>query len=181
MAWGAARLSAGTCTLGPSQAHGSACWLAGVPASLVLSIRLSASPSVSPRCPLLLRHCPSAEPGVCRHQSLPGRCTGGHSAGHHSSPLSDRHVLHRDSGHCAPRPAALSTGASHLIAVVLFYGTTGVIHPRPRASCSPESKQVVSRSSTLVTSFPHLQPSEQGGEGCPGASVLSYQGSGFQE
>uniref|UniRef100_A0A8D0YH02 Olfactory receptor n=2 Tax=Sus scrofa TaxID=9823 RepID=A0A8D0YH02_PIG len=54
------------------------------------------------------------------------------------------------------RRKALSTCASHLIVVVLFYGTTGVIHLRPKASYSPESKQVVSLSYTLVT--PMLNP-----------------------
>uniref|UniRef100_A0A8C9QD93 Olfactory receptor n=1 Tax=Spermophilus dauricus TaxID=99837 RepID=A0A8C9QD93_SPEDA len=54
------------------------------------------------------------------------------------------------------RLKALSTCASHLIVVILFYGTTGVIHLRPKASYSPESKQVVSLSYTLVT--PMLNP-----------------------
>ncbi|XP_014438972.1 LOW QUALITY PROTEIN: olfactory receptor 10A7-like [Tupaia chinensis] len=56
----------------------------------------------------------------------------------------------------AGRRKALSTCASHLIVVILFYGTTGVIHLRPKASYSPESKQVVSLSYTLVT--PMLNP-----------------------
>ncbi|XP_076426651.1 olfactory receptor 10A7-like [Peromyscus maniculatus bairdii] len=54
------------------------------------------------------------------------------------------------------RHKALSTCASHLIVVILFYGTTGVIHLRPKASYSPESKQVVSLSYTIVT--PMLNP-----------------------
>ncbi|CAO2627147.1 Olfactory receptor 10A7 [Lemmus lemmus] len=54
------------------------------------------------------------------------------------------------------RHKALSTCASHLIVVILFYGTTGVIHLRPKASYSPESKQVVSLSYTVVT--PMLNP-----------------------
>ncbi|XP_006903033.1 PREDICTED: olfactory receptor 10A7-like [Elephantulus edwardii] len=54
------------------------------------------------------------------------------------------------------RHKALSTCASHLIVVILFYGTTGVIHLRPKASYSPESKQIVSLSYTLVT--PMLNP-----------------------
>lgn len=40
--------------------------------------------------------------------------------------------------------------------MVLFYGTTGVIHLWPKASCSLESKQVVLLSYTLVT--PMLNP-----------------------
>ncbi|XP_021537961.1 olfactory receptor 10A7-like [Neomonachus schauinslandi] len=56
----------------------------------------------------------------------------------------------------AGRHKALFTCASHLIVAVLFYGTTGVIHLRPKASYSPESKQVVSLSYTLVT--PMLNP-----------------------
>ncbi|XP_028716222.1 olfactory receptor 10A7-like [Peromyscus leucopus] len=54
------------------------------------------------------------------------------------------------------RHKALSTCASHLIVVILFYGTTGVIHLRPKAGYSPESKQVVSLSYTIVT--PMLNP-----------------------
>ncbi|XP_028716223.1 olfactory receptor 10A7-like [Peromyscus leucopus] len=54
------------------------------------------------------------------------------------------------------RHKALSTCTSHLIVVILFYGTTGVIHLRPKASYSPESKQVVSLSYTIVT--PMLNP-----------------------
>ncbi|XP_051017815.1 olfactory receptor 10A7-like [Acomys russatus] len=54
------------------------------------------------------------------------------------------------------RHKALSTCASHLIVVILFYGTTGVIHLCPKASYSPESKQVVSLSYTMVT--PMLNP-----------------------
>ncbi|EDL83186.1 olfactory receptor 3 (predicted) [Rattus norvegicus] len=54
------------------------------------------------------------------------------------------------------RHKVLSTCASHLIVVILFYGTTGVIHLRPKASYSPESKQVVSLSYTMVT--PMLNP-----------------------
>ncbi|XP_027286655.1 olfactory receptor 10A7 isoform X2 [Cricetulus griseus] len=49
------------------------------------------------------------------------------------------------------RHKALSTCASHLIVVILFYCTTGVIHLRPKSSYSPESKQVVSLSYTMVT------------------------------
>lgn len=45
----------------------------------------------------------------------------------------------------------LSTFASHLMVVVLTYGTTGVIHLPPKASYSLESKQVVSLSYILVT------------------------------
>lgn len=51
---------------------------------------------------------------------------------------------------------APSTCASHLIVVILFYGTMGVIHLCPKASYSPESKQVVSLSYTMVT--PMLNP-----------------------
>lgn len=57
----------------------------------------------------------------------------------------------------APGPhKALSTCASHLIAVILFYGTTGVIHLLPKASYCPESEQMVSLSYTLIT--PILNP-----------------------
>uniref|UniRef100_A0A8C2QI10 Olfactory receptor n=1 Tax=Cricetulus griseus TaxID=10029 RepID=A0A8C2QI10_CRIGR len=54
------------------------------------------------------------------------------------------------------RHKALSTCASHLIVVILFYCTTGVIHLCPKSSYSPESKQVVSLSYTMVT--PMLNP-----------------------
>ncbi|EGW15010.1 Olfactory receptor 2H2 [Cricetulus griseus] len=49
------------------------------------------------------------------------------------------------------RHKALSTCASQLTMVILFYCTTGVIHLRPKSSYSPESKQVVSLSYTMVT------------------------------
>ncbi|XP_028920848.1 olfactory receptor 10A7-like [Ornithorhynchus anatinus] len=54
------------------------------------------------------------------------------------------------------RSRALSTCTSHLLVVALFYGTAGVIHLQPRASYSPESKELVSLSYTVVT--PMLNP-----------------------
>uniref|UniRef100_G3VYH4 Olfactory receptor n=1 Tax=Sarcophilus harrisii TaxID=9305 RepID=G3VYH4_SARHA len=54
------------------------------------------------------------------------------------------------------RQKALSTCASHFVVVTLFYGTACVIHLQPKSSYSPESKQVVSLSYTLVT--PMLNP-----------------------
>ncbi|XP_051847403.1 olfactory receptor 10A7-like [Antechinus flavipes] len=54
------------------------------------------------------------------------------------------------------RHKALSTCAAHLTVVALFYGTACVIHLQPKSSYSPESKQVVSLSYTLIT--PMLNP-----------------------
>ncbi|XP_038623606.1 olfactory receptor 10A7-like [Tachyglossus aculeatus] len=54
------------------------------------------------------------------------------------------------------RSRALSTCMSHLLVVTLFYGTTGVIHLQPRSSYSPETKELVSLSYTVVT--PMLNP-----------------------
>ncbi|XP_074073834.1 olfactory receptor 10A7-like [Macrotis lagotis] len=54
------------------------------------------------------------------------------------------------------RKKALSTCAAHLIVVALFYGTACIIHLQPKATYSPENKQVVSLSYTLVT--PMLNP-----------------------
>ncbi|XP_001368443.3 olfactory receptor 10A7-like [Monodelphis domestica] len=54
------------------------------------------------------------------------------------------------------RHKALSTCASHFLVVALFYGTACVIHLQPKSTYSPESKQVVSLSYTLVT--PMLNP-----------------------
>ncbi|XP_044524424.1 olfactory receptor 10A7-like [Gracilinanus agilis] len=54
------------------------------------------------------------------------------------------------------RHKALSTCTAHLIVVALFYGTACVIHLQPKSTYSPESKQIVSLSYTLVT--PMLNP-----------------------
>ncbi|XP_062033571.1 olfactory receptor 10A7-like [Lepus europaeus] len=141
-----------------------ACWLAGVPVALVLTVWLFSFPFCGPRgirhffcdiAPLLSLVC--ADTRVFEGCMLvvtvlvimvPFCLIAA------SYVLILATVLQMPSA--TGRHKALSTCASHLIVVVLFYGTTGVIHLRPKASYSPESKQVVSLSYTLVT--PMLNP-----------------------
>ncbi|XP_046538041.1 olfactory receptor 10A7-like [Equus quagga] len=140
------------------------CWLAGVPVSLVFTVWLFHFPFCGPRgirhffcdiAPLLSLVC--ADTRVFEANVLVATvlimivpfCL---IAVSYTKILAT--VLQMPSA--TGRHKALSTCASHLIVVVLFYGTTGVIHLRPKASYSPESKQVVSLSYTLVT--PMLNP-----------------------
>ncbi|XP_004439280.2 PREDICTED: olfactory receptor 10A7-like [Ceratotherium simum simum] len=140
------------------------CWLGGVPVSLVFTIWLFHFPFCGPRgirhflcdiAPLLSLVC--GDTRVFEANALAATvlvimvpfCL---VAASYIGVLAT--VLQMPSA--TGRHKALSTCASHLIVVVLFYGTTGVIHLRPKASYSPESKQVVSLSYTLVT--PMLNP-----------------------
>ncbi|XP_008854313.1 olfactory receptor 10A7-like [Nannospalax galili] len=140
------------------------CWLAGVPVALVLTIWLFSFPFCGPRgvrhflcdiAPLLSLVC--ADTRVFEASVLAATvlvvmapfCL-----------ISTSYILILVAVLRMPsasgRHKALSTCASHLIVVILFYGTAGVIHSRPKASYSPESKQVVSLSYTMVT--PMLNP-----------------------
>ncbi|XP_045843558.1 olfactory receptor 10A7-like [Meles meles] len=140
------------------------CWLAGVPVSLVFTVWLFSFPFCGSRgirhffcdiAPLLSLVC--ADTSVFEASVLAATvlvvivpfCLIATSYGKILAT-----VLRMPSA--TGRRKALSTCASHLMVVVLFYGTTGVIHLRPKASYSPESKQVVSLSYTLVT--PMLNP-----------------------
>ncbi|KAM6222529.1 olfactory receptor 10A7-like [Rhynchocyon petersi] len=140
------------------------CWLAGVPVSLVFTIWLFNFPFCGPRgirhffcdiAPLLSLVC--ADTGVFEDVVLVATvlvivipfCL---IAISYAGVLAT--VLQMTSA--TGRYKALSTCASHLIVVVLYYGTMGVIHLRPKASYSPESKQGVSLSYTMVT--PMLNP-----------------------
>ncbi|XP_045148304.1 olfactory receptor 10A7-like [Echinops telfairi] len=140
------------------------CWLAGVPVSLVFTIWLFSFPFCGPRgirhffcdiAPLLSLVCADTrlfEANVLVATVLVIMTPFCLIAASYIGVLAT--VLRMPSA--TGRHKALSTCASHLIVVVLFYGTTGVIHLRPKASYSPESKQVVSLSYTLVT--PMLNP-----------------------
>ncbi|XP_035580819.1 LOW QUALITY PROTEIN: olfactory receptor 10A7-like [Zalophus californianus] len=135
------------------------CWLAGVPVSLVFTIWLFSFPFCGPRgirhffcdiAPLLSLVCGDTrvfEANVLAATVLVIMVPFCLIATSYTGVLAT--VLRMPSA--TGRHKALSTCASHLIVVVLFYGTTGVIHLRPEASSSPESKQVVSLSYTLVT------------------------------
>ncbi|XP_045387761.1 olfactory receptor 10A7-like [Lemur catta] len=141
-----------------------ACWLAGVPVALVFTIWLFRFPFCGPRdirhffcdiAPLLMLVCADTrvfEASVLAATVLVIMVPFCLIAASYTKILTT--VLRMPSA--TGRHKALSTCASHLIVVVLFYGTTGVIHLRPKASYSPESKQVVSLSYTLVT--PMLNP-----------------------
>ncbi|KAM5236315.1 olfactory receptor 10A7-like [Ctenodactylus gundi] len=140
------------------------CWLAGVPVSLVFTVWLFGFPFCGPLgirhffcdiAPLLSLVCADTkifEANVLAATVLvimvPFCLIAASYAGILVSVLRMRSA--------AGRRKALSTCASHLLVVILFYGTTGVIHLRPKASYSLESKQVVSLSYTLVT--PMLNP-----------------------
>ncbi|EFB21702.1 hypothetical protein PANDA_020086, partial [Ailuropoda melanoleuca] len=140
------------------------CWLAGVPVSLVFTVWLFSFPFCGPRgirhffcdiAPLLSLVCADTrvfEASVLAATVLVMIVPFCLIATSYSKILAT--VLRMPSA--TGRHKALSTCASHLIVVALFYGTTGVIHLRPKASYSPESKQVVSLSYTLVT--PMLNP-----------------------
>ncbi|EFB12809.1 hypothetical protein PANDA_022554, partial [Ailuropoda melanoleuca] len=135
------------------------CWLAGVPVSLVFTVWLFSFPFCGPRgirhffcdiAPLLSLVCADTrvfEASVLAATVLVMIVPFCLIATSYSKILAT--VLRMPSA--TGRHKALSTCASHLIVVALFYGTTGVIHLRPKASYSPESKQVVSLSYTLVT------------------------------
>nr|XP_031315124.1 olfactory receptor 10A7-like [Camelus dromedarius] len=141
-----------------------ACWLAGVPVSLVFTAWLFRFPFCGPRgirhffcdiAPLLSLVCADTrlfEANVLAATVLVIMVPFCLIATSYVGILAT--VLRMPSAR--GRHKALSTCASHLVVVVLFYGTTGVIHLRPKASYSPESKQVVSLSYTLVT--PMLNP-----------------------
>ncbi|XP_048080068.1 olfactory receptor 10A7-like [Ursus arctos] len=140
------------------------CWLAGVPVSLVFTVWLFSFPFCGPRgirhffcdiAPLLSLVCADTrvfESNVLAATVLVIMVPFCLIAMSYIGVLVT--VLRMPSA--TGRHKALSTCASHLIVVILFYGTTGVIHLRPKASYSPESKQVVSLSYTLVT--PMLNP-----------------------
>ncbi|XP_006868331.1 PREDICTED: olfactory receptor 10A7-like [Chrysochloris asiatica] len=140
------------------------CWMAGVPVSLVFTIWLFSFPFCGPRgirhffcdiAPLLSLVCADTrvfEANVLVATVLVIMVPFCLITTSYIGVLAT--VLRMPSA--MGRHKALSTCASHLIVVILFYGTTGVIHLRPKASYSPESKQVVSLSYTLVT--PMLNP-----------------------
>uniref|UniRef100_A0A8I3M9S5 G-protein coupled receptors family 1 profile domain-containing protein n=1 Tax=Canis lupus familiaris TaxID=9615 RepID=A0A8I3M9S5_CANLF len=140
------------------------CWLAGVPVSLVFTIWLFRFPFCGPRgirhffcdiAPLLSLVCADTrvfEANVLAATVLVIMVPFCLIAASYTKILAT--VLRMPSAR--GRHKALSTCASHFVVVLLFYGTTGVIHLRPKASYSPESKQVVSLSYTLVT--PMLNP-----------------------
>ncbi|XP_022347635.1 olfactory receptor 10A7-like [Enhydra lutris kenyoni] len=140
------------------------CWLAGVPVSLVFTIWLFSFPFCGPHgirhffcdiAPLLSLVCVDTsvfEASVLVATVLVMIVPFCLIATSYGKILATGLRMPSATG----RRKALSTCASHLMVVVLFYGTTGVIHLRPKASYSPESKQVVSLSYTLVT--PMLNP-----------------------
>nr|XP_044989251.1 olfactory receptor 10A7-like [Jaculus jaculus] len=140
------------------------CWLAGVPVSLIFTIWLFSFPFCGPRgvrhffcdvAPLLSLVCADTrlfEANVLATTVLVIMVPFCLIATSYINILATVLRMPSTSG----RHKALSTCASHLIVVILFYGTTGVIHLRPKASYSPESKQVVSLSYTMVT--PMLNP-----------------------
>ncbi|KAM6222530.1 olfactory receptor 10A7-like [Rhynchocyon petersi] len=140
------------------------CWLAGVPVSLVFTIWLFNFPFCGPRgirhffcdiAPLLSLVCADIrvfETNILVATVLVIMVPFCLIVASYMGVLATVLCMPSATG----RHKALSTCASHLIVVVLFYGTTGVIHLRPKASYSPESKQMVSLSYTLVT--PMLNP-----------------------
>ncbi|KAM5236314.1 olfactory receptor 10A7-like [Ctenodactylus gundi] len=140
------------------------CWLAGVPVSLFFTVWLFSFPFCRPHLvhhflcdisPLLSLVCVDTsvfEANVLVATVLVMIVPFSLIATSYAGILAT--VLHMSSA--KGRHKALSTCASHLLVVILFYGTTGVIHLRPKASYSPESKQVVSLSYTVVT--PMLNP-----------------------
>uniref|UniRef100_A0A8C6QWW5 Olfactory receptor n=1 Tax=Nannospalax galili TaxID=1026970 RepID=A0A8C6QWW5_NANGA len=140
------------------------CWLAGVPVALVLTIWLFSFPFCGPRgvrhflcdiAPLLSLVCADTrvfEASVFVATVLIMIIPFCLIVTSYTKILSAVLWMRSASG----RHKALSTCASHLIVVILFYGTTGIIHLRPKASYSPENKQVVSLSYTMVT--PMLNP-----------------------
>ncbi|XP_037371526.1 olfactory receptor 10A7-like [Talpa occidentalis] len=141
-----------------------ACWLAGLPVALVFTLWLFGFPFCRPRIlrhlfcdisPLLSLACADTrlfEANMFAATVLVIMVPFGLIVASYVGVLAA--VLRMPSA--TGRRKALSTCASHLLVVVLFFGTTGVIHLRPKASYSPESKQTVSLSYTVVT--PMLNP-----------------------
>ena len=67
------------------------------------------------------------------------------------------------------RQKAFSTCASHMMAVTVFYGTLLFMYLQPRTNHSLDTDKMASVFYTLVIPMlnpPHLQPEEQGHEGC---------------
>ncbi|XP_010828803.1 PREDICTED: olfactory receptor 8J2-like [Bison bison bison] len=67
------------------------------------------------------------------------------------------------------RQKAFSTCASHMMAVTVFYGTLLFMYLQPRTNHSLDTDKMASVFYTLVIPMlnpPHLQPKEQGCEGC---------------
>lgn len=127
--------SAGTCTLGPSQAHSSASsWLP--PAGRPESRCLWSSPSSRL---LPLQRAPSVHCGCDIARLLSPMCAGTRvfqdDALVVTALVNTVPVFLRDMSYTKilatvlQRPVALSTRASYLVALVLLYGTTEVIHP----------------------------------------------------
>uniref|UniRef100_A0A4X2LWB4 Olfactory receptor n=1 Tax=Vombatus ursinus TaxID=29139 RepID=A0A4X2LWB4_VOMUR len=141
-----------------------ACWVAGIPVSLLFTIWLFHFPFCGPRgvhhflcdvAPLLRLVC--ADTAVFETYILVATVLV-MMVPFSLIAVSYGHVLAAvvQMPSATGRHKALSTCAAHLIVVALFYGTACVIHLQPKSSYSPESKQVVSLSYTLIT--PMLNP-----------------------